>query len=45
MNHPYILPGDELSRPKGPITPYGIALGDGRVLEIVPDSTPRLSPV
>ena len=42
MNYPYILPGDELSRQKGPITHYGIAFGDGRVLEIVPGSMPRL---
>ena len=31
-----------MSRQKGPITHYGIAFGDGRVLEIVPGSTPRL---
>ena len=42
MNYPYILPGDALSRQKGPITHYGIALDDDSVLEIVPDSTPRL---
>ena len=42
MNYPYILPGDELSRPKGLVTHYGIAFSDDRVLEIVPDSVPRL---
>ena len=42
MTYPYILPGDELSRQKGLITHYGIALDDDSVLEIAPDSTPRL---
>lgn len=42
MAYPYILPGDELSRKKGLITHYGIAIDDDSVLEIVPDSTTRL---
>ena len=42
MTYPYILPGDELSRRKGLITHYGIALHDDSVLEIVPESTHRL---
>ena len=41
MAYPYIFPGDELSRKKGLITHYGIALDDDRVLEIVPENTPR----
>lgn len=42
MNHAHILPDDELSRQKGLVTHYGIAFDYDSVMEIMPNSTPRL---
>ena len=42
MNYPVFFPGDGLSRPKGPREHHGIALTEALVLEIVPNSIPRL---